>query len=177
MTTIQFTHDYELVTCGADGCDQSFGMHARFYAQTRRTGETWYCPKGHPRVWRGETTEQKLRKAEAQLVSTQDQLRASAEEAERIRQALVRDRHRFANGVCPCCNRSFENVARHMRSQHPDYDVTRIEATAEVRFKCSCGQSFTSMRGLRTHQGHKRHDDWWKPEKRWGAHLTEVAAP
>lgn len=23
-------------------------------------------------------------------------------------------------GVCPCCNRTFANVARHMQSKHPD---------------------------------------------------------
>lgn len=28
-----------------------------------------------------------------------------------------------ACGVCPCCNRSFTNVRRHMTSQHPDYTI------------------------------------------------------
>lgn len=28
---------------------------------------------------------------------------------------------RIAAGVCPCCRRSFTDLARHMSSQHPDY--------------------------------------------------------
>jgi hypothetical protein len=27
-----------------------------------------------------------------------------------------------ANGVCPCCNRTFQNLARHMAGKHPDYE-------------------------------------------------------
>lgn len=28
---------------------------------------------------------------------------------------------RAANGVCPCCNRTFKQLAAHMSSQHPKY--------------------------------------------------------
>lgn len=28
---------------------------------------------------------------------------------------------RVANGVCPCCNRTFEDLARHMSTKHKDY--------------------------------------------------------
>lgn len=30
-------------------------------------------------------------------------------------------KNRVANGVCPCCNRHFENLERHMKGQHPDF--------------------------------------------------------
>lgn len=33
----------------------------------------------------------------------------------------TRLKNRIAAGVCPCCNRSFQNVARHMAGQHPDF--------------------------------------------------------
>ena len=177
MTTITFGHDYVVVECNAETngqrCRQRFAMSQEFYDQTHRTHEVWYCPSGHGRVWGGDTTEQKLRSAEARLVATQDQLRAAVEDAELTRVALLRERHRYANGVCPCCNRSFENVARHIKGQHPDYDLTRIDAP---KYKCGCGQSFDSFRGLRTHQGHMRRDDWSEPNaSRWRAHLTQVA--
>lgn len=29
---------------------------------------------------------------------------------------------RIRNGVCPCCNRSFKDVHRHMKSQHPEFN-------------------------------------------------------
>lgn len=173
MTIIEFTHEYVLVTCGAEGCDQTFGMHQRFYDQTKRTGEGWYCPKGHSRRWAGKTTEQRLREVEAQVVHTKDQLAAAAREAEEMRVRLLRDRQRFANGVCPCCNRSFTNVMRHMKTQHPDYDPTRLDAEPTITFRCSCGRGFDTLRGLKVHQGHNRTEGWEQPDApRWLSHLT-----
>jgi hypothetical protein len=31
------------------------------------------------------------------------------------------DAYRIGNGVCPCCNRSFTNLRRHMTTKHPEY--------------------------------------------------------
>lgn len=183
MTTIQLSHSYVTVNCGpkdSGGCGLAFAMTRQFYDQTYRTGETWYCPKGHPRVWGGDSTETKLEKAKAREVALKDQLAAAVSEGELTRQALLRDRQRFANGVCPCCNRSFENVRRHMSTKHPDYDPKRLARTVE--FKCSCGRAFETLRGLRTHQGHARPDDWAVrgQKKDWWnqhqAHLTEAGA-
>lgn len=171
--TIQFAHDYEPVRCSRDDCDQRFAMSAEFYAETRRTGMTWYCPRGHARAWTGQSTEQKLREAEAQLTHTKDQLIAAAVEAETVRSQMLRDRQRFANGVCPCCNRSFTNVMRHMKTKHPDYDPTHIGSTIE--FRCSCGRTFATSHGLKIHQGRSRSDGWAEPDApRWRAHLTKV---
>lgn len=32
-------------------------------------------------------------------------------------------KNRIAKGVCPCCQRSFQNLKRHMESQHPDFST------------------------------------------------------
>ena len=34
---------------------------------------------------------------------------------------LTRVKRRVGNGVCPCCNRTFKNLADHMTTKHPDY--------------------------------------------------------
>ncbi len=34
---------------------------------------------------------------------------------------LTKTKKRIAKGICPCCNRSFVNLERHMTGQHPDY--------------------------------------------------------
>lgn len=131
-----------------------------------------FCPLGHKWVV-GHSEEQKRKEAEAREVHLKDQLEAAGRAAEAARALLMRDRHRFANGVCPCCNRSFEAVARHIRQQHPDYDLTDMKAT---RYACSCGRDFETPRGLRVHQGHARPTNWWKPSlSRWAAHLTVTA--
>lgn len=168
--------EYVPVNCGpadSGGCGLAFAMTRQFYDWTHRTGKGWFCPNGHSRCWRGETTEDQLRAANARNRHLDDQLRAAVRDAEDSRVALLRDRQRFAAGVCPCCNRSFENVRRHMESKHPQYDVTKVSAGR--RYRCSCGQGFETFRGLRTHQGRQRGDGWDSPKaSRWRAHLTKV---
>ena len=36
--------------------------------------------------------------------------------------AKTKLKKRIANGVCPCCNRTFVNVQRHMATQHKDFN-------------------------------------------------------
>lgn len=37
--------------------------------------------------------------------------------------AKTRMKNRIANGVCPCCNRHFANVQRHIRTKHPEFTM------------------------------------------------------
>jgi len=141
-------------------CGVLFAMTEDLWDRCQRDhSKSFYCPNGHGMVFTGKTDRQKLKEAEAREVALKDQLGAAVREAEQMRQALLRDRQRFANGVCPCCNRTFSNVRRHMATQHPDYDVTKVQQQV-VRFGCSCGKAFDSLRGLRIHQGRVRPDDW-----------------
>ena len=175
--SLYLSTEYVPVNCGpadSGGCGLIFAMTLEFYDETLRTGREWFCPNGHRRFWAGKTTEQKLQAAQARNQHLADQLRAATRDAESSRVALVRDRQRFANGVCPCCNRSFENVRRHMETQHPSYDVTKVKGGMN-RVTCSCGSSFETLRGLRTHQGKQRPTTWDDPTTpRWRAHLTKV---
>ncbi len=128
-----------------------------------------YCPLGHRWVVR-ETEANRLK---TQLDQANDQLQAATADAEALRVRLLRDRQRYANGVCPCCNRSFPALARHMKTEHPDYDPTHVEG--QIEFGCSCGRKFQSYHGLRIHQGRSRSEDWLEPKtSRWRAHLTSV---
>ncbi len=34
---------------------------------------------------------------------------------------MTKVKKRAANGVCPCCNRTFSDLARHMKAKHPDF--------------------------------------------------------
>lgn len=160
------------------GCGIAYGLPEGFIEARRKDHKTWYCPNGCKAHYpAGKTDEQKLKDAEARETALRDQLAAAVHDAENVRKTLLRDRQRFANGVCPCCNRSFENVARHMRGEHPDYDITKVKQAAAPAFKCSCGRAFESLRGLGIHQGHNRRSGWDLPNaSRWSAHLTMVGA-
>jgi hypothetical protein len=48
--------------------------------------------------------------------------RDTAERRRRAEKAAkTKIKNRVAKGVCPCCNRTFQNLADHMKSKHPDY--------------------------------------------------------
>jgi len=87
-------------------------------------GHRWY-PKGTPEV---EKLKERLLAQEGQTLREQqrhDQTKAELRETEQRRRAekaaKTRIKNRVANGVCPCCRRSFSNLANHMKNQHPDF--------------------------------------------------------
>lgn len=177
MSTFVDAQEYVVVNCGAEehGGAFMFAVTREFYDWTRR-GNGWTCPMGHSRRWLGDSPEQKLQKAEARETALRDQLEASIRDGEAQRVELARIRQRIANGVCPCCNRSFDNVRRHIASQHPDYAVD-VPVEKRVRFECGCGLKFDTYRGLRTHQGLMRPEDWSKPgQPYYRSHLTVGAS-
>lgn len=116
--------------CGADGCDALVIMPATMMQEFRDNHNRWYCYRGHPRCFLGESEEEKLKD---QLAAKEKQLQREIKRKEWAQQAekkaeyqrraakglLTKARNRIKNGVCPCCNRTFKNLARHMEGQHP----------------------------------------------------------
>jgi hypothetical protein len=96
----------------------------------RKSGRTIYCPNGHSWHFTGKTHEEEvreLRDREARAIARRDQAEA-AERMARAREAKERKaRQRLAArakaGVCPCCHRTVAQLARHMKTKHPDFEV------------------------------------------------------
>jgi hypothetical protein len=97
----------------------------------RDTGAEFWCPNGHNLVFR-KTEAEKLRDQLAAAKGREDQLRARVtsldSEVEHQRKrvqgyqgALTKTKKRVGNGLCPCCNRTFKDLAAHMESKHPTY--------------------------------------------------------
>ena len=118
--TVNFTTE---VCCN---CGMSFAMPTDFYRAARSDTGTWfYCPRGHIQHYTGLSEEAKLRhQLELEKKRTewaQEDARKANRRASALKGIVTRTKKRLSNGVCPCCNRSFQNVARHMQSKHPDY--------------------------------------------------------
>lgn len=121
-------------------CSVDYGLGEVFLKQRREDHATWYCPNGHPSWFPPGTSEAekaiKERDAARELARREAQRRQRAEQeartAEYQRRAakgqLTKLRNRIANGVCPCCNRSFANVRRHIADQHPEFVVPEVSA-------------------------------------------------
>lgn len=118
----------ECITCGV-----TIALPTDLYNQRLGNGKNFYCPNGHSQHFtQGQTREDMLRKQlEAanrgkDLAQRQADIARDAERYQRRcvaaqKAAKTRLRNRIKNGVCPCCNRTFKQLAAHMKTQHPKY--------------------------------------------------------
>lgn len=115
-------------------CGIPFGLEANFRNQRLNDHGNFYCPNGHCQHYIGETEAEKLKKqldnarqrvrsAEAREQSWRDQAETAEARRRGEKAAKTRLKKRIAAGVCPCCNRSFMDLQRHMQGQHPGYTV------------------------------------------------------
>lgn len=100
------------------------------YADRHRPCFPIHCPNGHTWGYGGRSKDEQLeaaRNGAARARAERDQEAASAKAyrgaATRARSERDKAKARIAKGVCPCCNRHFKNVERHMAEQHPDYHL------------------------------------------------------
>lgn len=120
-------------------CKQPFGLPADVLSVLKRSHQTFYCPWGHAQYYlEGDSEETILRlerdRLKQEAARLHEQIRESREWAQREQRRAValkgvatRLKNRAAKGVCPCCNRSFENLRRHMTTKHPGLHVVDAE--------------------------------------------------
>lgn len=129
---ITYTETLDLVTEQCCNCGVVFAMPAGFRQQcvnrpggVHRGGKSFYCPAGHQQYYDGDSPEVRERKRaerlEQQLASRDEDLRAERVSHAATKGQLTKTRRRVANGVCPCCQRTFKQLSRHMAGQHPEY--------------------------------------------------------
>lgn len=110
------------ITCGV-----VIGLEASLYDERVRDHVNFFCPNGHSQHFMGETHEEKLKReleVQRKFAENANKRREWAEqEAKKAKEAETRAKKkltRVKNGVCPCCNRSFQNLKRHMATKHPE---------------------------------------------------------
>jgi hypothetical protein len=126
---IRYTTSLETLSCGS--CGIPFAIPLDMHRKVKDSGDSFWCPNGHQISYhRSEADnlrdklarEQSARKrAEAAEVHQRDQRVAAERSAAAYKGRVTRLKNRAAAGVCPCCNRHFENVERHMSTKHPDF--------------------------------------------------------
>lgn len=108
-------------------------------AQRGPNGIRFYCAYGHPQHYViGETEEDKLRRERDRLaqriaekqdeINRQREMREATErQLSATRGVVTRIKNRVGHGVCPCCNRTFGDLSRHMATKHPTYAAEAAE--------------------------------------------------
>ena len=129
---VEITANATLVTEECYRCGVLFAMPKEMQKRRLEDHKDFYCPAGHGQHYVGKTEEQKLR----DRLAAEEQRRERAEARERVARRhaeheasrangykgqMVKAKKkltRVAAGVCPECNRTFQNLARHMAHQH-----------------------------------------------------------
>jgi len=121
---MQALTDLEALTCPT--CGILYAVPRRFIQNRRespRASPGWYCPNGHALHFT-ETELDRVRRERDSLKQENarlDEERAAADRrAAEERRQRERIEKRAGAGVCPCCNRTVSQLARHMQSRHPD---------------------------------------------------------
>lgn len=125
------TEEVTLITETCCNCGVLFAMTDEFQRQKikdKGTSSAWfYCPNGHSQHYTGKSDAQLRKEAEQRAATAQEEARIARIEADQARAAqrrteakLKAQTRRVTNGVCPCCNRTFRQLAAHMKRMHPE---------------------------------------------------------
>lgn len=118
-------------TCRTCGCTSTVPVEME--NELRLRGGYRHCPSGHAWGWSKETSEveqirrerDRLKQESARLEQEKRDAWASAnaqlDRAMKAEAANKRLKKRASAGTCPCCSRSFANMAEHMKKQHPTF--------------------------------------------------------
>jgi len=115
---IDFTFE-ECITCGCP-----FFMPTTLRNRCKEdSAHSFHCPNGHSMVFRKSEADKVREELEQVKIENQrnkemlqDKLLDTINEKIKLEKKLKR----VHNGVCPCCNRSFQNLQKHMTTKHPD---------------------------------------------------------
>jgi len=124
-STLSVTTETEFFVESCFTCGCLFGMTVDFKNNRNRNKDTFYCPAGHAQHYTGKSDKELRREAEARASAAEDQALAAKRELARVKRENAAETKRLAQrsrgGVCPCCDRSFVQLARHMKTKHPEH--------------------------------------------------------
>jgi len=102
-------------------------------------GISFYCAYGHGQHYtQGESDLDKMRRERDRLAqqvaykddrikSLRDEADAAGRRAAAAKGQVTKIKNRVGHGVCPCCNRTFQNLHRHMTTEHPTFTAEAAE--------------------------------------------------
>lgn len=122
---LELSDTYEIYYCCHGHCRVPIVLPTAVVRSLRNTHDEFHCFNGHPQSFQGKSEAEKLREQLEAERSRSEFARKRADAAERrasaARGQVTRIKNRVGNGVCPCCNRTFQNLMRHMKTKHPGY--------------------------------------------------------
>jgi hypothetical protein len=129
---LAFSYEFDHVICAS--CSMPFAPLNDFVQRRRVDGKDFYCPAGHVNVFTktdleklreenrrlAEQVEVERRRRELERSTADSRIRGLKIQKGKVEARLRRTETRVRAGVCPHCNRTFQQLARHMQAKHPD---------------------------------------------------------
>lgn len=117
LPAIQVTVELTEINCGE--CGGTYAINERYRLQKYQKGESWTCP--YCRTGWGYSGNSENEKLKRELEAERQRKTAALARENELRLAnekMGRKLKRVTAGVCPECNRTFPNLARHMACKH-----------------------------------------------------------
>lgn len=133
MSTFTESREVKFTTTKCIACSGSYALDQDVIAFARKRGGYHCCPYCKTsQGWEGESHEAEVKRKEAELQAeinrANERARRAKQDAEHFEASrnaykgqVTRLKNRAAAGMCPCCNRHFTNLERHMGTKHPDF--------------------------------------------------------
>lgn len=115
-------------------CGIQFKVPDMFYRAKKSDHSSFHCPAGHGQFFTPGKSDEDIQRDRAnrldrQLASEQTrhaQTRAGKRDAENRERAQkgakTRLKNQIAQGKCPCCNKVYKSLAKHMKKKHPEFE-------------------------------------------------------
>ena len=137
MAENEVTNTFASCTCAS--CGIGFYVPKSWQQKRREDHAQFWCPNGHsnfyPQETEAERLERELNRAKQRLAEKDDTIQWWADRANKTEKELrvtkgqvTKIKKRVSNGTCPCCNRSFANLHRHMKVKHPAFVAEEVRA-------------------------------------------------
>lgn len=108
----------EKVECG--GCGGIFALSSHFIETKKRESGGFTCPYcSEKRGWWTSRADELKKELELKMKEL-TAVKCEVWRERGLKEAAEKKVHRATNGVCTCCNRSFVNLQRHMKTKHPE---------------------------------------------------------
>ena len=133
LETITIGTTLKVIQCGE--CGGVYALNKNYVDQKWTKGGYWTCPYCKCLWGYGESEIDRIKKElthannDSKLFSNRlAREKASHEQTQMSlrahKAAKTRIKNRISKGICPCCNRYFKNLHKHIEMQHPDYCKT-----------------------------------------------------
>ena len=108
---------YCAIVCS--NCGVEFLVPTGYHTQLVDKRKIFHCPNGHQQVY----ADSEVARLEKEVKALKEKADKALQWLEQERKAHARTRKRHAGAVCPCCNRTFSQLTRHMKTKHPGYQA------------------------------------------------------